>query len=132
MNSNKLDRFGVAASCICAVHCAMAPLLVAALPFLGVGFLAEEQTEWTIVLVAVAVGIFSMVPAYIGRHRRSGPLILFGSGLCVIVIARIWLEERLVFETPVVIVGAVLIATSHLLNLRLCQSCAVCTDDSPP
>lgn len=125
-SSNTLDRIGVAASCLCAVHCALAPLLLATLPLLGVGFLVEEQTEWAIVCVSVAVGFFSLVPAYIGTHRRCSPLVIFGTGLCVIVVARLWLDERLHFELPIVVIGALLISAAHGLNLRLCRSCKLC------
>jgi hypothetical protein len=125
-NSNTLDRIGVAASCLCAVHCALAPLLLATLPLLGAGFLVEERTEWAIICVSVAVGIFSLVPAYIGTHRRCSPLVIFGTGLCVIVVARLWLDERLHFELPIVAIGALLISAAHVLNLRLCRSCELC------
>jgi hypothetical protein len=128
-NVNTLDRVGIAASCICAAHCALTPLLLVTLPLLGVGFLVEEKTEWAFVLVSVVVGFWSLVPAYVGRHRRCRPLLLFGSGFCLIVIARTLLEEKLHFEMPVVVIGAFLIITSHRINLRLCRSCAVCTDD---
>ena len=35
------DRFGATASFLCAVHCALLPLVIAALPAIGLGFLAR-------------------------------------------------------------------------------------------
>jgi hypothetical protein len=100
--------------------------LLAALPILGLTFLVEHQTEWIFVVVSLLIGGFSLVPAYLKRHRRCRPLLLFGSGLLLLLVARLWLEETL--EIPVVIVAVLLIVSSHLTNLRLCQSCTLCTN----
>ena len=128
-NDNTLDRIGVIASCVCAVHCALTPLLISLVPLLGLSLLADERAEWTLVGISVAMGFLSLVPAYIRRHRRGRPLVLFGAGLLLILIARLLLDEKVSFEIPFVLLGALLIVTSHVVNLRLCRACAVCADD---
>jgi hypothetical protein len=96
---------------------------------MGLSMLADERVEWTFVGISVATGFLSLVPAYIRRHKRGRPLVLFGAGLVLILTARLLLEESFHFELPMVLIGALLIITSHIVNLRLCQSCAVCADD---
>jgi len=39
-----LDGAGAAASCLCAIHCALMPSLAALLPLFDPGLLAEERT----------------------------------------------------------------------------------------
>jgi uncharacterized membrane protein YfcA len=129
-NGDKLDHLGVVASCLCAIHCALAPLTVSLIPLIGLDFLRGRQTEWVLVLISVAVGSLSFIPSYVRRHRRCSPLLIFGTGLGVILTARLWLEDALQFELPAVLVGAVLITSAHYFNLRLCRSCAVCVDDT--
>src|SRR5919106_6199390 len=92
INPNTLDRIGVVAASVCAVHCIMLPLFVSALPLVGLGFLMAEQTEWTFVGLSFAAGFLSLVPSYVRRHRKGRPLILFSAGLALILIARLWLE----------------------------------------
>ena len=128
-NATTLDRIGVVASSLCAVHCALTPFAIGLLPLLGLSLLADERTEWAFVGVSVAVGFSSLLPAYFRRHRRARPLIFFTSGLSLIFIAHFLLEENLRLEIPAVLLGALLVITSHLLNLRLCRSCAACADD---
>jgi hypothetical protein len=128
-NDNTLDRIGVIASCACLLHCALTPLLIAAIPLLGLSMLADERVEWSFVGISVATGFLSLVPAYLRRHKRGRPLVLFGAGLVLILIARLVLEESFHFELPMVLTGALLMITSHIVNLRLCRSCAVCTDN---
>lgn len=91
--------------------------------------LADKRTEWGFVGVSVGVGFLSLVPSYIRRHKRGTPLMLFGSGLSLILIARLLFEEAFNFELPLVLLGALLVSISHVINLRLCRACAVCADD---
>lgn len=128
-SDNTLDHIGMIASFACVVHCALTPLLIAVAPLIGVSLLADERVEWTFVAISAATGFLSLVPAYMRRHRRGRPLVLFGAGLLLILIARLVLEESFHFELPVVLAGVLLISTSHVFNLRLCRSCSVCTDD---
>ncbi len=129
-NAPGLDYLGIAASCACAAHCILAPPAIAALPILGLSLFVDAKTEWMFVGLSVVFGGLSLVPAYVKRHRRCKPLLLFAGGLLLLLLARLWLDEELQFEIPIVIVAAVLIVTSHLTNLRLCQSCPTCTDGS--
>jgi hypothetical protein len=51
---------------------------------------------------------------------------LFAAGLCLIVAARVLLEEGSRLEIPSVVVGALLIAAAHLVNRRMCRACPAC------
>ena len=111
---------------LCAAHCLLAPLLLALLPLLGLDFLLEETTEWTLVGVSTTLGFVSLVPAYIRRHQRCRPLTFFGAGLILLLFARVWFEDQLNLEVPVAVSGAILISTAHFLNQRLCKACVSC------
>jgi hypothetical protein len=128
-NAINLDHVGIFASSICAAHCVMTPLFIAALPLLGLNFIFDGITEWIFVGFSVVIGASSLIPACVTRHRKFPPLLLFGSGSLLLLFGRLWLEEQVHFEIPIVILAAVLIVASHLTNLRLCRSCSICTDD---
>ena len=42
-----LDRAGMSASLLCAVHCAFLPLLLAALPTFGLAWLDSPVVDWS-------------------------------------------------------------------------------------
>lgn len=123
---NHLDWLGAAASLACATHCAAMPLLIGLLPLVGLGFLATEQTEWALAGLSIGVGSLSLIPSYARRHRRRRPLLLFVFGAGLIIAVRLLAEEGSRLEAPAMALGALLIACAHMVNLRLCRSCAVC------
>ena len=64
-----LDRMGAVGSLLCAVHCALLPLLIALLPSIGVAtWLSKDAEEWFVVFASM-VGLFSVVWGY-RRHRE--------------------------------------------------------------
>jgi O-antigen/teichoic acid export membrane protein len=128
-NDNTIDRVGVVASCVCAVHCAVMPFVIGLLPLFGLGIFADQRTEWALVAVSLVVGLSSLLPAYLRKHKRTRPLFLFTIGLALIFIARVTFEDTLRAEIPFVVLGALLIAASHFLNRRLCRACPVCPTD---
>ena len=128
-NDDTLDRIGVVASFVCAVHCAVMPFIIGLLPLFGLGVFSDRRTEWALVAISLIVGLSSLLPAYLGKHKRTRPLVLFTIGLALIFIARVTFEDTLRAEIPFVVFGALLIAGSHFLNRRLCRACPVCPDD---
>jgi hypothetical protein len=128
-DDNALDRIGVVASCACAVHCAVTPFVIGLLSVFGLGVFADERTEWAFIAVSVIVGLASLLPAYLGKHKRARPLVLFAIGVALIFIARVGFEDSLRAEIPFVVFGALLIAGSHFLNRRFCLACPVCPED---
>ena len=128
-NAIGLDHVGIFASSICAAHCVVMPLVIGALPLLGLNFIFDGIAEWIFVGFSVVIGASSLIPACVTRHRKFPPLLLFASGCLLLLIARLWLEDQIHLETPVVILAALMIIASHLTNLRLCRSCSICADD---
>ena len=125
-NDNSLERAGMIASFACAVHCALTPLVIGVVPFLGMRFLADERAEWILVGVSMAIGISTLLPAYIRRHRQAKPLLLFASGLCLILLGHLGPAAGPLTEMPMAVSGGLLVTASQLLNRRLCQSFTTC------
>jgi hypothetical protein len=123
---SRLDRLGAAASLACAAHCAATPLLIGLLPLVGMGFLAEEHTEWALAGLSIGVGSLSLIPSYARKHRRWRPLLLFAFGAILIIAVRLLAEDGSRLEAPAMTLGALLIAFAHTVNRRLCRSCAAC------
>lgn len=69
VNTAKTDRLGVVASVLCAIHCAVTPLLLLALPAFGKAW-SHPATHWGMALIVVPVAALMMKKGY-RRHRRK-------------------------------------------------------------
>ena len=67
-----LDKAGATASLACAVHCALMPLVVTLLPLVGLGFLADERTEWALLGLSAPAGVKQSGPRLPGTPKASG------------------------------------------------------------
>lgn len=123
-----LDRVGATASMLCAIHCALMPMVITLLPLVGLSFLASEKAEWTLLGLSASLGISSLCWGY-REHRRKRALLYLASGLALLASGRI-AEERgsVPWGVGLVVLGGVTVATSHLINRRLCKSCRVCQE----
>lgn len=118
-----VDRLGLMATGVCAVHCALTPLLVSILPMIGLGALLNPQIEWVLVGLALALGAGTIVPAYRHHHHRIAPLVLFGIGAVCLVGAHTVVLHGSVAEIPTAFLGAVGLTSAQIVNARLRHTC---------
>lgn len=115
------DRLGIGVSLTCAVHCAAtgALSLVPSLAStsLGASSAALEWMEAPLLVGALFVGLWSLVPSYRTEHGRPLPLALFLVGLVHLVLSRL-VEGNL--EVALTVAGVAFVAAAHVLNLRYC------------
>jgi hypothetical protein len=117
-----LDRYGMALSIGCAIHCALLPIALSAMTTAGLAWVASEELEWTILICTFLIGSTRLVQSYF-QHRHAECLMLFVAGLVSFVCAK---SEYFSFnhnEAVFMTLGGVLIATAHFRNLRLSKAC---------
>jgi hypothetical protein len=122
---NRWDRAGILVSGACAVHCALLPLLIAAVPVLGLGRLLDERVEWFFIITTGAVGVTAHLRAYWRDHRHVMPGLIFAAGFSSVLGARLFLESHRLGPYAVC-TGGLLAAVSHWANQRLCRCCTDC------
>lgn len=115
-----LDRIGIAATTICAIHCLMLPLLVPLATATGLSLLVSATAER---LVLASTLLFACVVLVNGcrHHHNRLPLALAGLGGVLYALKGSLGHE---VEPLFVVSGACLIVGAHLWNLRLCRHCA--------
>jgi hypothetical protein len=121
----KLDKAGAMASFLCAIHCAIMPLLITALPLMGLGFLTSEPVEWGLLACSGVLGTLSLCVGF-REHRRRRVFGLLGIALALLVAGRIFHDHDLGWV--VMVLGGLTMMGAHLLNRLLCRSCQVCSD----
>ena len=121
-----LDKAGMTASLICAVHCAAMPFVITLLPLVGLGFLANEWVEWLLIGLSAVLGISSLCLGY-RSHRSRRALATLSVGLALVVIGHI-AEERAGewIGISLLVLGGCTVASAHWINRRLCNSCTRC------
>ncbi len=111
---DRMDRFGVLLSGLCAVHCILGVLLVGVLGLGGQVLLAPEIHRIGLAL-AVVVGFLS-IGLGVRRHGRIEPLVLGGTGLALMT-AALFVGHGTP-EAVLTIGGVALVALAHIRNLR--------------
>jgi hypothetical protein len=132
-----LDSLGAAVSIACAVQCALFPLLisvlpfpllVSVLPFLGPRFLLGGGLEKALLVMA---GILAFVGFGWGFlfHRRGSVFLFLIAAFLLIFTGRMWVENP--YQIPFIVSGSLLLATGHIVNIRLCRSLVICRASRP-
>ena len=125
------DRVGATASFLCAVHCAALPFVIAVLPALGLGFLADHKFERIFIACASCLALAALIRGY-RRHHVASPLFLAVPGLTLMWIGA-WVfdaEASLFLHAALVTVGGCSLALAHVLNLRLTHQYGACCTPS--
>lgn len=114
----------MAGSVICALHCAMAPMLASVLPALGLGVLVGSDLDQAFAVFVGLLGVSTLTVGY-RRHRAFHAWLLLVPG-----IALIWagsftsIHDHSLTHVSVMVGGGLLVAAAHLVNLRLSHGTA--------
>lgn len=111
------DRLGLSAAWLCALHCALWPLLLALLPALGVwGWVGLEQG---FVAFAAVLGVTSLAIGF-RRHRTFRAFWFLLPGLVLLITASMThVHDHVVLHAVMMTAGGLLVGLAHLINLRL-------------
>ena len=115
-----LDRLGATGSFLCALHCALLPLLLGVLPGIGLASLLSRGFEEWFVLFATVLGSVSLGWGF-RRHRLRHAFALLLPGLAALW-AGVWyipLHEATLPHAAIMTLGGALVAFAHVVNLRL-------------
>ena len=121
-----LDRLGITATSLCVLHCILLPILLPALPLLGLSFLADHSWEHVFLIFTAMLGSVALFSGFKRYHRKMYPFYLLFVGVGIYWIKHDFSEE---YEAYFIIIGASLIVAAHYINLKLCNSCRDCVED---
>ena len=120
---NLLDKIGIAVTSLCAVHCILLPVLIPVLPLVGLGFVAGEAFEHTILALTMILGVVALYSGYQRYHRTLYPFIsLFTGG--IVYLNRYTFGDDL--EPIMTVISAMFIVGAHIANMRLCNMNSNC------
>jgi uncharacterized membrane protein YfcA len=118
------DAIGFTASTLCAIHCAATPLLLTALPLIGLKFLAHPAIEAAMIVLSLMIGATSLRHGYRKHHRKLTALLILIVGFAMIFTGHFVLPEP--YGELAIPSGAGTVAIAHLVNWRLCRQHRLC------
>ncbi len=126
----KLSRAGSIISLVCAVHCALTPVAVLALPLLAAqyggvlagsfGAVFSHATDWVFLGVIVVIAGFGVLATY-PVHGDRRPAVLTVAGFVILLLVRVFLEPASTGEIAGDLLGASSIAWGGWMNRALCR-----------
>jgi hypothetical protein len=111
------DALGITASVACAIHCAILPLFISALPLFGINIIHNLAFEAGMVFLSFCIGAWSFYHGYRRHHHSWLPFILFGTGIMLLVLKLFFIH----YETWLLIPAVILIVLAHFINYRSCR-----------
>ena len=118
----RLDRLGMTASTLCAIHCALVPIFLTTLPLLGLEFLANPWVEMSMIVASVILGTLSLSLSYRKQHHKLLPFIVLFAGFALITVGHFTAFSSL--ESVLIPLGGLTVAAAHLVNWRLNRTCS--------
>jgi len=120
-----IDTWGATASLLCAIHCALVPLILSFGMLTGVSFLADPLWDMVFIGIALALASISLYNGYRKHHGRLYPITLALFGFLSIALGHLILHDWL-FGHALSVLGGLLVAAAHLSNYRACNACRIC------
>jgi MerC mercury resistance protein len=111
------DAMGIAASMVCAIHCALLPLFLTSLPLFGVNIIHNTLFEASMIGLAFCIGSYSLYHGHKKHHHSWLPMVVFSFGFIFLILKQFFAE----YETWLLIPAVILIISAHLLNFRFCR-----------
>ena len=124
IQSTTLDKFGILLSGVCMLHCLIAPVIVTLVPILSLNILVEDLLFHTLMLWLVLPT--SCIALFLGcrKHKKISILATGIIGMSILIVVALFGHD--IFgetgEKIIITIGGIIIALSHYLNFRACQS----------
>lgn len=111
-------KISIAASCACALHCVLLPLVFTTLPLFGIEVIENSFLELSIISISLAVGGWAVWKGYKKHHRKVVP-VLFSNGITLMIIGKLVALKNI--EVFIILLGAVVLVAAHIYNWRKCN-----------
>jgi MerC mercury resistance protein len=129
-----MHRIGIVASLLCAVHCALTPIVIGLLPTTAADWLDATPGEQGLVVGAAVLAVAVAGSGY-RAHQRWSPLVLVGLGVALLMVDGMrgpppWLPEPVLGVT-----GGLTMTAAQCWNSRLTLRhgpCACCAAAAGP
>lgn len=118
-----LDRLSISASALCAVHCAVLPIMLAVFPALSSLPNNDHRFHLALIFLIVPTSIFA---ALLGCAKHKDKWVLAGiiTGLTTLTVTALFGHDFIgdMGEKVATVLASIVLATAHWRNYSLCRS----------
>ena len=114
-----IDVLGMSASLLCAVHCALVPLVLTFGLLGGLSFLADPVWDVLFIGLSFIIAIAALLNGYLKHHRNIIPINIAIAGFVAIAVGHF--AHLGLMSDILSVIGGLLVAYSHLINYRACR-----------
>lgn len=111
------DALGIGTSILCAIHCALLPIIATSLPIFGINIIHNLVFEWGMIALAFVVGSYSLFQGYVKHHRSFTPIYIFAIGFIFLILKQVFHQYEIWF----LVFAVALIISAHYYNYTLCH-----------
>jgi hypothetical protein len=111
------DTLGITTTIICAIHCAILPLMLTSLPLFGNNLIDNLAFEYFMIALAAGIGLYSLTHGFKRHHHAKRPILVFSIGILMLLLKQFFHEQQIWFLIP----GVIAIISAHLMNIKFCR-----------
>jgi len=108
-----IDFWGTTTSLLCAIHCAILPVILSYGYIKASSFMSHPLFEGAILSITAILVFFSIILPYLKYRHNPISFYMALAGITMVILHHILPSHT----TFIIVLGGVLIATSHLFNL---------------
>jgi len=117
LKNSTIDLIALSSAFVCAVHCAVLPILISFSSLGLLSFLNHSLIEWTFISLGVVLAYSSLWPSYKQKHKNSQPLKMALLGFLSIALGRLHFTH--LWEVSHTVIGTTLVALAHYSNWKI-------------
>lgn len=127
---NLTDKAAIGFSLLCGIHCLLFPLLMILLPSITAISFDGELFHRAMLFLILPTSLFALTMGC-RKHKRYHVFVWGAVGLIIIAAAGLWGHDLVgeLGEKVMTMLGALIIATGHIQNHRLCRLNTCGVDD---
>lgn len=115
-----LDKIGMSASLLCAIHCLAIPILISGGIISSISWLHHPLVEWSLISLAIFIAGKSFSKSFKKHHQSYTPIIIGLVGFVMLIISRFAPHS---LEHQFAALGGVILAVAHYVNWKKLRSC---------
>lgn len=124
--ASTLEILSIAGPIVCAIHCLLLPVIIAAMPLIGLQHWLHGVDEQRLTLAMLAICVPVLVPGFL-KHRKKRVLVMMIAGFALILSAHY--AERYIdatMHTVVAVFGSALLLKANWDNRRFTHGHLLC------
>lgn len=118
-----LGNTGGGMALLCAIHCALTPIVLTLFPALSGNWIESENTEWAVLIISFFLGGFTLLKSF-REHKSKRPLMFLTMAFGLFALNHLFFHENMYPQILLSVSGGLLIVLAQVHNARLRKVCA--------